>query len=84
VMMLPDALLVRNGGEVHCNLLLAQDSEYSRRYNITVEVPDDDDNEGGDDSMMVDKDCQMEKDYSEQGNNCDLESVIRNTMLKLT
>jgi len=50
VVLLPSALLVNKDSEVACRIMLQQDTDNTRRYNITVEVPDDSEDESEEDS----------------------------------
>ena len=43
VVLLPDALLVNRGDELQCKFLLEQSAHHPRRYNISIEIPEDDD-----------------------------------------
>ena len=41
IIMLPDALLVNRSEEFECTVLAEQSAEHPRRYNLSIEVPED-------------------------------------------
>ena len=56
VIMLPDALLVNRDEEFECTFIAEQSSEHPRRYNISIELPEDveeDETENGDAADMI-------------------------------
>ena len=55
VILLPSALLVNRDSLVQCRVLLQQ-AENHRRYNITIELFDDEDDDGQDDTGMDEND----------------------------
>jgi len=76
VILLPSALLVHRDSEVHCRMLLQQ-TENHRRYNITVETLEDEDD--GDDEFIG----QEENDNNKPQNSSAATQLIRDTMNKV-
>ena len=56
ITLLPDALLVSKEGEVRCNLVLSRDEVNERRYNICIEMPDEEDED------VEEEDCKEDSD----------------------
>jgi len=63
VIVLPDTLLVSKGETVECQLVMSQDDENPRRYNISVEIPEDEEDE---DRMEDEEQAEMVEDYVDE------------------
>ena len=79
VVILPDTLLVSVDEQVSCLISLTQDSKNTRRYNITIEIPEEED-ESEDEH---DKENDMEGDASTEASmnfTHNLQELIKNAM----
>lgn len=82
VILLPDALLVSKGETVCCRLQMSQDEEKSRRYNISIEIPEaeeDDDKEDGQDELMSEADGMQSNDHT-TNLQCSIQEMIQKAM----
>jgi len=82
VVLLPDTLLVNRDSLVQCRMTLQQAADNHRRYNITIEMLEDDDNDDvGDDDDGIGKE---DNDDSSSQNSLAATQLIKHAMHRVT